>query len=223
MTATPRYSPSVERALTLPRPRWRGAVHKWAFFVSVPVGLAMVAVAPDGRSALAGALFAAGMWAMFGVSALVHLKQWSPGQFHTLFRLDHSAIFFCIAAHASAVLLLALDGRPLQLALGGFWLGAGIGIGAEWLPFHPPRGLMNTMFLVLGWGAVLLLPWLWDSIGVARFALLAFGGVLYTVGAVIVGAQRPDPNPEVFGYHEVWHVFVVLAVICHLLLVLSLY
>ena len=217
------YSPSVERALTLPRPRWRGVVHRWAFFVSLPIGLAAIVLAPDGRSALGASFFCVGMWVMLGTSALVHLRQWSADQFHLLFRLDHSAIFFCIAAQSTGILILALDGRPLAFALAWFWFGAVIGIAAEWLPFHPPRGLMNTMFLVLGWGVVALLPWLWSSLGVGRFALLAFGGLLYTTGAIVVGARRPDPDPYVFGYHEIWHVCVVLGVTCHFLLLLMLY
>lgn len=216
-------SPSVERALNLPRPRWRGVIHRWAFFVSLPIGLVCLFAAPDGRSRLAMAFFAIGMWCMFGVSALVHYKPWSARRLHFLFRLDHSAIFFDIAAQATGVVLLTLDGRPLTFALVWFWVGAAIGIGAEWLPFHPPRGLMNAMFLSLGWGAVLLVPWLWDALGRGQFALLAAGGLLYTVGAIVVGARRPDPDPHVFGYHEIWHVCVVVAVACHLAMVVFLF
>lgn len=220
---TANLSPSVDRALNLPRPRWRGVIHKWAFVVSVPVLVSCLWLAPDGRSRMAVAFFATGTWCMFGVSALVHYKRWTAHQFHLLFRLDHSAIFLCIAAQATGVVLLALDGRPLTIALWWFWVGAAIGIAAEWLPFHPPRGLMNTMFLTLGWGAVLLVPWLWSALGVGRFALLAVGGLLYTIGAVVVGARRPDPAPQVFGYHEIWHAFVVAAVACHMGLVLALF
>ncbi|MGI9603538.1 MAG: PAQR family membrane homeostasis protein TrhA [Acidimicrobiales bacterium] len=216
-------SPSVERALNLPRPKWRGVIHRWAFFISLPIGVICLFIAPDQRSTIAAGFFAVGMWAMFGVSALVHYRQWSAEQFHFLFRLDHSAIFFDIAAQATGVVLLALNGAPLVFALIWFWLGAAIGIGAEWLPFHPPRGLMNAMFLSLGWGTVLLVPWLWDALGRGGFALLAVGGLLYTIGALVVGARRPDPDPAVFGYHEIWHAFVVLAVMCHLALLIFLF
>ncbi|MDH4168395.1 MAG: hemolysin III family protein [Acidimicrobiia bacterium] len=219
----PELSPSVERALSLPRPRWRGVIHRWAFFVSLPVGVACLVLAPDARSTLATGFFSAGMWVMFGTSAVVHYKQWSAEQFHLLFRLDHSAIFFDIAAQATGVVLLTLDGKPLAFALAWFWLGAAMGIGAEWVPFHPPRGLMNALFLSLGWGAVLLVPWLWNALGGGQFALLAAGGLMYTFGAIVVGARRPDPDPDVFGYHEIWHALVVLGVTCHLALLVALY
>jgi hemolysin III len=101
------------------------------------------------------------------------------------------------------------------ILLGGLWAGAALGVVAEWLPFHPPRGLMNSLFLTLGWLPVILLPWLWRGLGVMSFTLMAAGGLVYTIGAVVVGAQRPDPRPSIFGYHEVWHLLVIIAVALH--------
>jgi hemolysin III len=152
---------------------------------------------------------------MFGVSALVHMQVWPAEKWHRLFQLDHTAIFCCFAGTTTPIALLALDGAARWFLLGGMWFGALAGIVAEWLPFHPPRGLMNTIFLVLGWFPILVIVPLWDGLGASGFALLLAGGACYTVGAVIVGAQKPDPWPATFGYHEIWHLLVVIAVALH--------
>ena len=78
------------------------------------------------------------------------------------------------------------------------------------------------MYLALGWLAVVATPELLRSLAPVEVALLVTGGLLYTVGAVVLGCHRPDPRPAVFGYHEVWHTFVVGAGLCHFALVLML-
>ena len=90
-----------------------------------------------------------------------------------------------------------------------------VGIALEWLWYRPPRGWVTTNYIVVGWVALVALPQLWTSLGVAGFLLVLLGGLSYTVGAVIHAAQRPDPWPEVFGYHELFHVFVLVALVLH--------
>ena len=72
-----------------------------------------------------------------------------------------------------------------------------------------------VMYLVLGWLAIVATPQLLHSLSRPELALLVIGGLLYTVGAVVLARGRPDPHPAVFGYHEVWHTFVVGANACH--------
>jgi hemolysin III len=213
--AAPELSPSWARLLDRPRPRWRGRLHRWAAAASVPAGVALVATADGGTARIGALVFASGITAMFTVSALVHWTPWPARRYHRLIQLDHSAIFVCCAATATPVALVVLDGGARVALLVGMWLGVVLGCAFEWLPFHPRRGLMNTLFLVLGWYPVLFLPALWRGMGGVTFSLMVAGGLTYTVGAVIVGAQRPDPRPHVFGYHEVWHLLVVVAVTLH--------
>jgi hemolysin III len=213
--AVPELSPSVVRLLSRPRPTWRGRLHRSAFIAWLPVGVLTVVAADGVRARVATAVFAVGIAFMFGVSARVHWKAWPAARYHRLIQVDHTAIFACLATTATPVALLALHGAPRAILLLGVWTGAVLGSVVEWLPFHPPRGLTNTLFLLLGWLPVPLLPWIWRGTGAVTFGLLAAGGLVYTVGAVIVGAQRPDPAPLVFGYHEVWHVFVIVAVALH--------
>jgi hemolysin III len=79
-----------------------------------------------------------------------------------------------------------------------------------------------TLYLVLGWLAIVAAPQLVHSLSRMELTLLVIGGMLYTIGAVVLARKRPDPDPTVFGYHEVWHTFVVGAATCHYALVLLL-
>jgi hemolysin III len=207
--------PSTERALTLPRPRWRGVSHLVAFVVAVPAGAAVTVAAPAGHARVAVGVFAFGIVAMFGASALVHRRPWSEGTYDLLFRLDHTGIFLAIAGTATPIAVFGLDGWQQQALLIGSWAGAAIGIGLEWMPFAPPRGMANTVFLTLGWLPILLVPWLWANTGPVTVTLLLVGGMLYTAGAIIVAIQRPDPDPSRFGYHEIFHALVIGAVVAH--------
>lgn len=218
----PEHSPSVVRMLSRPRPRWRGVSHRWAFVASLPAGVLEIALAAGTRARVALAFFAFGTTFMFGVSALVHLRPWPVARYHRLIQLDHTAIYVCIATHAMPVALLVLDG-PLQVTLlVVLGIGAAAGVVFEWLPVHPPKGLMNALFLTLGWFPVLLMPWIYQGTDGWNFALLLAGGAFYTGGAIVVGAMRPDPNPHVFGYHEIWHLCVIAAVVLHSVLAMRL-
>lgn len=205
---------NTERALALQRPRLRGRSHLLAALVAVPGAIVWIVLAPP-SARLAVAAFALGMAAMFTFSALLHLKPWDAHTYERLFRLDHSGIYLAIGGTGIALGLLGLDGWPRIVLMVGMGLGSLLGVALVWLPFAPPRGFNQAIYLTLGWLPVLLAPWLWMATGWVTMALLLAGGILYTVGAVVVGLRRPDPWPTVFGYHEIFHLFVVAAVAIH--------
>ncbi|MFU8839349.1 MAG: PAQR family membrane homeostasis protein TrhA [Nitriliruptoraceae bacterium] len=212
---------NTERALTLPRPRLRGRSHLLAALITVPGSLVWIALAPAG-SRLGVATFALGMAAMFTCSALLHLKRWDARTYERLFRLDHTGIYLAIGGTGIAVALLGLEGWPRWVLLLGMGLGSLLGIVVEWLPFAPPRGFNHAVYLTIGWLPVALLPWLWMASGTGTIVLLLVGGVLYTLGAVVVGTRRPDPWPTWFGYHEIFHLFVIAAVVAHAFMLVGL-
>ncbi len=212
-------SESVRRALLQVRPRWRGLMHRAAVPLSVAAGIALVATAPAGAPRVGAAVFSVGASFMFVASALVHMRRWSIPVWETLFRLDHAAIFLLIATSATPVAVIALEGRSATLLLWAVWIGAAIGVSLRMLPFHPPRGLMNTLFLALGWVPIFVAPALVRSLDVPVLVLIAVEGLLYSVGALMLGARWPDPSPRVFGYHEVWHTLVTVAVLVHFVVV----
>lgn len=211
-------SVNTERALTLPRPRLRGRSHLLAAIASVPIAIAWTVLAPA-EARLAVAAFSLGIAAMFTCSALLHLKRWDAHTYERLFRLDHSGIYLAIGGTGVAVALLGLSGWQSWTLLVGMGVGCLIGIIVEWLPFAPPKGFNSAVYLTLGWIPVALLPWLWFSAGAVTVLLLLGGGVLYTVGATVVGLRRPDPWPTVFGYHEVFHLLVIAAVVVHTVMI----
>lgn len=197
------------------KPRWRGRLHQIAFFVSIPAGMALFAVASGAEAHAVAVVFAASTSGLYGTSALYHRVPWSPGRLRLMQRLDHSMIFVLIAGTYTPITLLAL--RPawgitlLSLA----WTGAAIGITLKFVRMERLRSLSGVMYIGLGWLIVVATPQLLQTLGAVQLALIVAGGVLYTAGAIVLASRRPDPNPRVFGYHEVWHAFVVAAGLCH--------
>jgi hemolysin III len=204
------------------KPRLRGRLHQIAFFVSLPAGVTLVGLAGGVEARVAAALFAVTLTALFGVSAAYHRGDWSDRARRIMKHLDHSMIFVFIAGSYTPITLLAL--RPAWgitlLALA--WTGAAAGVLVTVLRLERWHGVGFAMYLVLGWLAVLATPELVHALSRAEMALLVAGGLLYTVGAVVLAGKRPDPSPRVFGYHEVWHTFVVGASACHFALVVLL-
>jgi hemolysin III len=212
-------SENTERALAAARPRLRGRSHLVAALVAVPATVVAIVLAPPGLPRIGVAAFTVGVAAMFTASALLHLRRWDAGTYERLFRLDHTGIYLAIGGTGLALALLGFDGWAGQALLGGVVVGTVLGIVVEWMPFAPPRGFSNAVYLTLGWLPIVLLPWLWVASGVAVVGLLLLGGVLYTSGAIIVALQRPDPSPTWFGYHELFHLLVILAVALHAVMV----
>lgn len=217
-----RLSAAAVRLLRRPRPRYRGSLHRWAALASIPLGVTLTMIAQGARAQFSMLLYSLGITAMLGVSAVVHGRDWSARRVELLVRIDHSVIFLMFGTCATPIALLGLDPPVSWLLIAVAWSGALLGIAAEWLPLHPRAGVMNGAYLGFGWSMVVFAPWLIMSLSIPESILLFGGGAAYTVGAVVVGARRPDPWPDTFGYHEIWHVHVVVAVVCHTLLVVSL-
>jgi hemolysin III len=201
--------------LPLVKPRMRGVLHQYAFFVSVVLGAVLVIVAPDGRARLAAAIYAFAVSGLLGTSALYHRITWSKRARAWMRRLDHSMIFVLIAGTYTPFALLVLSGALAQAILIVVWAGAlgGIVLNLVWIT--APRWLIAAVYVALGWVAVAAMPALADKLGASGVALLMGGGLLYTAGAVIYATKRPDPSPQVFGYHEIFHALVVAAAAAH--------
>ena len=197
-------------------------LHFWAAIVSIPVGVVLVIGGDGARARLALAVFALGSFLMLATSALVHDRDWPVERVETLVRLDHSTIFLKFATTATPIALLGLDPPISRWMLAVVWIGAVLGVIAEWIPFHPPPGVVNALYLTFGWGMLVFTPWMLTTLTTSQLVLLFAGGAAYTLGAVVVGARWPDPWTDVFGYHEIWHVFVVLAVGLHTAMAASL-
>jgi hemolysin III len=194
------------------KPRFRGVLHQWAFFVSVVAGAALVLVAPAGRATLATAIYALTVAGLFGVSAVYHRVNWvSTTARRWMRRLDHSMIFLLIAGTYTPFALLVLHGALATAVLVAVWGGAFAGIVLNLLWIDAPEWLTAVVYVTLGWVAIVAFPAMFDELGVIATLLVALGGVLYTVGAVVYATRKPNPLPTVFGYHEIFHSLVIAA------------
>ena len=95
------------------------------------------------------------------------------------------------------------------------WLAAGTGVAFALTGIAERRVIGLVIYIGLGWAMALMLPELARRLSGPDIGLLLIGGLLYTAGCIFMGLRWPDPYPTVFGYHEVWHVMVVVAAICH--------
>jgi hemolysin III len=196
-------------------PILRGVSHAWAFWVALVAGIVLLVLAPGADARVAALVYAVGLCALFAGSGLYHRWRWDPRWRPLLRRIDHSTIFIFIAASYTPIALLVLEGPLRVVVLIGVWAGAvaGVAFSVAWI--GAPRSLTAGTYLALGWFAVITIPQLVDRLPVVPLALLAAGGVLYTVGALVYASKRPDPWPRTFGFHEVFHAFVIAAAAAH--------
>ncbi|HXR32017.1 MAG TPA: hemolysin III family protein [Solirubrobacterales bacterium] len=203
-------------AIAAVKPKLRGVSHEWAFFVSLFLGAGLIVAAETPEATFAVAIYAVSLSALLGTSALYHRVNWRrPEVRRWMRRLDHSMIFFLIAGTYTPFALLALNGTLADAILAVVWIGAIAGAVAEMVWIDHPKWVAAVIYMSLGWVAAAAFPGLWDEMGIAGILLVAAGGVLYMAGAVVYATQRPNPNPAVFGYHEVFHLLVIAAAAAH--------
>jgi hemolysin III len=203
------------------RPLLRGWLHLVCAFVAAPAAVWLVMVAGPARSRAAAAVYAAGLVALFAVSGSYHRGRWSPPWRARLRRLDHSTIFVMIAGTYTPLCLVVLRGWTGVLLLTVAWAGAATGVVLAWRDGRRSAVAHSALYLVLGWAALVPARPLAAGLDGAEIGLLVAGGLLFTVGAASFAVRWPDPFPRTFGYHEVWHVLVVAAVVCQFLAISS--
>jgi hemolysin III len=211
-------APFQMKPADLGKPRLRGRLHQYAFFVALVCGIVLCSIAatrPGLAPFLSTLIYSVTVLGLFGISALYHRLTWSERGYQIMRRLDHSMIFIFIAGTYTpfCVLLLERDKATLMLSL--IWIGALGGVALKSIWPHLPRWVGAPLYLALGWGAVAILPDILHNGGVADLVLLAAGGLIYSVGAVFYAMRRPNPWPTVFGHHEFFHACTLLAAICH--------
>jgi hemolysin III len=202
-------------------PLLRGWLHLVCFFLSLPAGAFLVATATSTRARVAVVVYSIGLSALFGVSAMYHRGGWTGAARRRMRRLDHGTIFVMIAGCYTPLCLLVLHGTLGAAVLVAVWAGAaaGLGLAITGVAERPVVGL--ACYVGLGWVMVVATPQLVHGMRISELALLFAGGLLYTVGGVCLGTCWPDPFPRHFGYHEVWHLMVVAAGVCHYVTIAS--
>jgi len=205
----------VESAVAALKPHLRGWIHAGTFPLALAAGIVLVCLAPTGTARLGAAVFGLTAAMLFGTSAVYHRGTWSPRVQGVLKRLDHSNIFLIIAGTYTPFALLLLPPEQSRTLLLIVWTGALAGVLFRVLWVGAPRWLYTPVYVALGWVAVFYFGPLLQRGGVVVMTLIAVGGLLYTLGAVVYGTKRPNPSPRWFGFHEVFHAFTVAAFVVH--------
>jgi hemolysin III len=202
---------AVGVAQRIPKPRLRGVSHQWAFFASLVAAAGLIIAAQGTREVVAISIYVFSLSALLGTSALYHRVTWNEGPRRWMRRLDHTMIFVFIAGTYTPFAVLVMEGALSGVVLIGVWALAvgGAVLNLAW--WNAPKWFTAAVYISTGWVAIVALPQLWDQMGPVAVGLIALGGLLYTAGAIVYATRRPDPSPEVFGYHEIFHAFVIAA------------
>jgi len=222
MTAAANTLPSPDHSAEAPRrpeeppkPLFRGVMHMVAA-VFAPVGLVLLLLIADSpRRYVAAAVFATSLILLYATSAAYHVAPWSRRLGEFMMRADHSSIFVLIAGTYTPFCLVTLDlqwGIPM-LAVVWSLAAAGIVVAIVWP--RAPRWLSVSLYLAIGWIGVIPAAQVVPALPAPGLALLAAGGALYSIGALVYATRRPDPFPRVFGFHEVFHALVVAGSLLH--------
>jgi len=198
-----------------PKPRLRGVLHQWSFVTTLVVGIVLVWTRSGLTDTIAASVYATAVAVMFGVSALFHRVNWSPTMTGPMLQLDKTGIYIMIAGSFTPIAIVGLGGTFAITMLVVFWTISVLLIVGLWLPWTPPYGLTTGTYIGIGSLGILSLPAMWTDISPRFTLMILLGGVLFIVGSFMLALRRPDPWPEVFGYHEVWHLVVMVATLVH--------
>ena len=187
------------------------------------VGLVFLVLAAGSDAVrIVGALsFGVALVVLFSASTAYHYFDLGADANGKLRRLDHAAIYLLIAGTyvPSLIHLLAGTWRIAMLALVGALAVVGVLFKLVWFNTSSKAG--TILYVAMGWVIVIAAAEVWPVITLRQATLLFGGGVIYTLGAVVYAFKWPDPWPGHFGFHEVWHLFVLGGAAAHYFYVLD--
>src|SRR5919112_5843881 len=183
----------------------------------VGLGVLLIRASGAGRvdQFVAFGVFGCSLVALYGASTLYHLLPVSPAAVARLRKLDHVAIFVLIAGTYTPICVLALEGGWSAGLLALVWALALCGVVLKLLWMDAPRWLSVGLYLAMGWVAVVAASAILRSVPPGGIAWILAGGLVYSAGALIYGLKWPNIRPGVFGFHELWHLFVLGGSACH--------
>lgn len=196
------------------KPRWRGWIHTVTAPLALLAGIILVVVAPTTDRKITSAIYAATGVLLFGISAVYHRGNWSPGVKMVLKRLDHTNIMLVIAGTYTPLAWSLLEQPKAVLLLWTIWSGAVLGVLFRLLWTNAPRWLYVPIYIALGCGSLFYLPEFFAA-SVPAAVLICVGGILYITGAVFYALKKPNFSYEHFGFHELFHALTVLAFTAH--------
>lgn len=173
------------------------------------------------RQVVAFAIFGTSLVLLYATSGIYHSLNVSERGLAILRRLDHMMIYVLIAGTYTPLCLVLLRGRLGITLLVAVWAIAAVGVAQKLVWMTAPRWVSTVLYLGMGWAAIFVVKPILHSAPVGFLVWIVLGGVFYTLGAVVYATKRPDPAPNAFGFHEIWHLFVMAGSLCHYLAVLG--
>jgi hemolysin III len=195
-----------------------GLTHFAGFLLSIAAFILLETYAArHGRTwhIVAFAIFGTSLILLYGASSMYHLLPLSPHGVTILRRIDHSMIFVLIAGTYTPICLIPLRGVWGWSLFSITWSMAIAGIVQAFFWLNAPRWFSTLLYLVMGWLVIIAFYPLIHSIPVNGIIWFVLGGLCYTGGAIIYALKRPNPFPGIFGFHEIWHIFVMAGSFCH--------
>jgi hemolysin III len=193
------------------KPLLRGVSHQVSFFVAIVATAVLVMRAGTSPASTAALVFGATLVLLFGTSACYHRISWTPAARQRMRRIDHAAIFMLIAGGYTPLFALVPSPSGGHGALAAIWIGAGVGVVKSLAWPHAPKWLTALLCVAIGWMVIFQVMGRTPMVGTTCVGLLVASGITYSVGALVYALKRPDPWPRVFGYHEIFHLLVVVA------------
>jgi hemolysin III len=201
--------PKIEVTPVVP-PKLRGWFHLGATPVVFVASLVLFILSHNSLK-FAVALYSLTAITLFSVSAVYHRVPWSPSRKKIWRRWDHANINLLIAGSYTPFAVALLEGRDRNILLSVVWIGAIVGVAVRVFWLTAPRWLYVANYLILGWVAVIYTPALYRAGGLWILIPILVGGLFYSVGAIFYALKFPGKNARYFGFHELFHIFVIAA------------
>lgn len=195
----------------------------WAGAVFALIGLIALLIVGWGTPAkvISLIIYGVSLVFLFSASATYHMVVVKDKALEIFRKIDHAAIYFLIAGTYTPFCVNAFTGFWKWGMLIIIWSLALIGIGVKVFIIRVPRWLNAGIYLAMGWMSVAASGQFLAALPAWVLTWLIIGGVIYTLGAIVYITKIFNFAPGIFGFHEVWHIFVLLAAAAHFVAVLG--
>ncbi|CAB4615179.1 MAG: hemolysin III family protein [Actinobacteria bacterium] len=200
--------------ITEEKPTMRGWLHAGILPIVIAGGVLLIVLGQGSAAKVAGSIFLASSFLLFGNSALYHRFNWKPKTKLVLKRIDHANIFLLIAGSYTPITMLALPFEKGLILLIAIWSMTLIGISFRIFWITAPRWLYVPIYVGMGWGALVYIQDFMAA-NLPMMVLILSGGLAYTIGALVYGFKWPNPSKKHFGFHEIFHALTVAAFLSH--------
>lgn len=197
------------------KPKLRGVLHQYGFFLSIPLGIWLMTFVEGQTEAMVTLVYCIGLSALLATSALYHRIDWSESKRQRMRKLDHTMIFVQIATSYTPFGVLAFSGNKNRIVLSILWLSVVIGFIINMIWGKAPKWVSAILYISVGWTVAIMFQDFYTHTGATIFYFMLGGGISYTIGALFYASKRPNLIPGIFGYHELFHSFVLLGAGLH--------